>query len=106
MLEYCLFQPGVFMNYIVYPRVTASHLFIGCVGFHLDKRYVVLVGDGEDERVWTTVQDVAKVVVEAIDYEEKWPEVGGIVGDRIKQKDVLALLQKYIGKSLDRQPLP
>src|SRR4051812_9272712 len=89
VLEYCLFQPGVFMNYLVYPHVTAKHLFISCVGYDVQNGHAVLVDDGEEWRVFTTIQDTVKVVAAAIDYEGKWPEVGGIVGTRIKPKDLI-----------------
>ena len=57
----------------------------------------MLVEEGEEWRVMTTIQDVAKVVAAAIDYEGKWPEIGGIAGSRMKPKDVVKLLEKYSG---------
>lgn len=98
VLEYCLFQTGLFMNYTVWPHVTAKYLFITCVGFDVETGNAVMVEEGEDLRVFTLVQDVAKVVAAAIDYERKWPEVGGIVGSKIKVKDLVKLLEKHAGR--------
>lgn len=99
VLEYSLFQTGIFMNYLVYPKVTAKHLFITCIGFDTQAGQALMVEDGEEQRAWTTIQDVAKVVAAAIDYEGKWPEVGGMVGSKLKQKDLIKLLEKYSGVS-------
>ncbi|KAI9731031.1 MAG: hypothetical protein M1834_005494 [Cirrosporium novae-zelandiae] len=100
VLEYCLFQCGVFMNYLAYPKVTTEHLFITCIGYDCEGGHAIMVEEGEDWRVWTTIQDVAKVVAAAIDYEGKWPEVGGIVGSRIQEKELVKLIEKYAGRPM------
>lgn len=100
VLEYCLFQPGLFLNYIVYPYRTAKYLYISCVGFDLETGNAVMTEDGAQDHVWTTIQDTTRVVARAIDYEGTWPEYGGIAGTRIKHRDLIPLLEKYAGKSL------
>src|SRR6266487_1498252 len=97
VLEYCLFQPGLFMNYLSYPHKSAKHLYITCVFVDVENKQAFLIEDGEEWLVYTTIQDVAKVVARAIDYPGRWPETGGIVGDRIQTKDLIKLAEKIRG---------
>ncbi len=106
VLEFCLFQTGVFMNYLVYPHVTAKTLFITCIGIDVKEGQAVMVEEGEGYRVYTTIQDVAKVVAAAIDYEGTWPEIGGMVGSRIKPKDLIKLVEKNAGTFSRAQSAP
>lgn len=99
VLEYCLFQTGLFMNYLGYPNKTAKHLHTSGIYHSPGEGHSVIVDDGEGWETWTLIQDSAKVVARAIDYEGRWPEVGGIVGTRIKSKDMLKLMQEVCGKS-------
>lgn len=46
----------------------------------------------------TTAEDLVNVVVRAVDYPGRWPEVGGITGTKIKIVDLLALGEKIRGK--------
>ena len=87
------------MNYLVYPHNTATTLYISCVGYDIESGNAVLVDDGSDNRVYTTIKDTAKVVAAAIDYEGRWPEIGGIVGERIAPRDVVKLLDNYTGNA-------
>ena len=48
----------------------------------------------------TTVQDLAKVVAAAIDYEGEWPEVGGIRGGQITISKLLELGGEIRGKPI------
>ncbi|KAK2767496.1 hypothetical protein FQN54_003653 [Arachnomyces sp. PD_36] len=97
VLEYSLFQTGFFMNYLGFPHKTAKHLFITCVFADFDKGHALQVEDGDYWVVHTTIQDVAKVVARAVDYPGKWPEVGGMIGSRIKMKDLIKLAEKIRG---------
>jgi nucleoside-diphosphate-sugar epimerase len=99
VLEFCLFQTGIFMNYIVYPHVTAKHLFISPVGFDVEEGHAIMVEDGEEFRAYITIQDVAKVVAAAIGYEGKWPETGGMVGAKMQSKELIKLVEKHAGTS-------
>ena len=99
VLEYCLFQPGSFMNYLSYPYPSAEHLAAQCIGIDVATRQALITGEGDAWEVFTTVQDFAKVVARAIDFEDKWPETGGIVGCRVRQKDYIKMMDKYASKS-------
>ena len=62
--------------------------------------HALVTEEGLGWHVYTTVQDFAKVVARALDYEGRWPEDGGVVGDRIQQKDIVDLAEKYRGMSI------
>ncbi|KAH8697118.1 hypothetical protein BGW36DRAFT_377972 [Talaromyces proteolyticus] len=105
VLEYCLFQPGVFMNYLAHPLQTAKHLYIS--GTHIDvvKKHVLIVEDGEAWYTYTTIQDTAKVVARALSYPGKWPETGGFYGGRAREKDVVKLVEEIKGEPFERHVL-
>lgn len=57
-----------------------------------------MLDGGEDDRITlTTVQDLANIVARAIDYEGKWPVVGGIKGTELSIGQLLALGEKVRG---------
>ena len=85
------------MNYVTYPVNTAKYLYITSTNIDVESEQAIIVEDGEELLTLTTVQDTAKVVAKALDYEGKWPEIGGIVGSRIKSKDLIALVEKVKG---------
>jgi len=68
-------------------------------GLHYDlKNRHAIVVEGEDVvHTFTTVQDVAKVAAEAIDYDGAWPEIGGINGSTIADSDLLRLIESIRG---------
>ncbi|KAK2737810.1 hypothetical protein FQN57_007368 [Myotisia sp. PD_48] len=97
VLEYCLFQPGIFMNYIAAPHRTAKYLFITGLFVDLDKKRAIKIDDGNAWEVYTTIQDVAKAVCHAIDYPGQWPEIGGMAGSRIQTKDLIKIAETIKG---------
>lgn len=98
VLEYCLFQTGMYMNYLGHPHKTAKHLHITCTHLDIENKQALQLDDGEEWAVFTTIEDVAKVVVRAIGYTGKWPETGGITGSRIQTKDLIKLAEEIRGK--------
>ena len=99
VLECCRFQPGFFMNYLTYPRPSARQLHMTCVLLDLETKDAIQVDGGEQWYSFTSVEDCARVVARAIDAEEPWPEHGGMVGQRILVKDLIALVAKETGES-------
>lgn len=85
------------MNYLTYPLRTAEHLYMTCTLLDVQERQLIMVEYGETWYTFTTIQDTAKVVAAALGYEGKWPETGGIVGGRIKEKDLFALVERVKG---------
>ncbi|KAF2438273.1 NAD(P)-binding protein, partial [Karstenula rhodostoma CBS 690.94] len=102
ILEYTLFQPGFFLNYLTYPHASTKHLHLMDTPFNLnDRRFITLRGADESRVNWITVQDVAQMVAKAIDYEGEWPIDGGIKGTEISMGNLVLLGEKIRGGTFD-----
>lgn len=98
VLEYCLFQPGLFTNYLITPHKTAKYLDMFGTPYDLNTRRMLLVEGGDDSVVtFTTVADFAQVVAKAVEYEGVWPIVGGIAGTQMTIGQLVALGEKVRG---------
>lgn len=98
VIEYCLFQPGLFTNYLCTPYKTAKYLDMFGTPYDLNNRRMLLVEGGDESVVtFTTVADFAQVVAKAVDYEGVWPVVGGIAGTRMTIGSLVALGEKVRG---------
>ncbi|KAL5041791.1 hypothetical protein BDW71DRAFT_217434 [Aspergillus fruticulosus] len=97
VLEHCLFQPGMFMNYLSFPYPSTKHLQIFGLQYGLQNRSAIVPADRDFPMTLTKVQDLAKVVAEAIDYEGQWPEKGGISGSRITNSELIELAESIKG---------
>ncbi|KAL1592008.1 hypothetical protein SLS60_011600 [Paraconiothyrium brasiliense] len=102
VLEYTLFQPGLFLNYLTYPHASTKHLHLMDTPFNLnDRRFITLEG-GDDTRInFVTVQDLAHIVAKAVDYEGEWPINGGIHGTDISIGNLILLSEKIRGGPFD-----
>lgn len=99
VLEYCLFQPGLFTNYLANPHKSAKHLTPIETPFDFGgRRIIVYAGELEQKITFTTVQDLAGVVVRAVEYENVWPVVGGIKGSDLSLGDIIRLGEELRGK--------
>ncbi|KAK2606326.1 hypothetical protein QQS21_003257 [Conoideocrella luteorostrata] len=99
VIEYCFFQPGMFMDYAGYPHKLAKHVPPMPTVWQLDELRIVGVKGHEDDMVtMTTVSDIAAVVKHAIEYEGEWPEVGGIRGQQISPRQLQQMVEKIRGK--------
>jgi hypothetical protein len=99
VLEYCLFQPGLFTNYLVAPHRSAKHLTAFETPYNLARGRMLVVEHGDDELItFTTVQDLANVVARAIEFESEWPVIGGMVGTTMSIGELIALGDKVYGK--------
>ncbi|KAK4466237.1 hypothetical protein QBC42DRAFT_329331 [Cladorrhinum samala] len=80
VLEYTLFQVGMFMDYLAGPRQKTKH--IGRNNFLIDHRgkRALVPGSGDHRLTYTAIEDVVNIVVKAIDYQGEWPKNGGING--------------------------
>jgi hypothetical protein len=97
-LEYTLFQPGMFLNYFASPFKTAKHLTPLNMFIDLqNRRAILLKGHEEDSLTLTTVQDLARVVSRAVEYEDEWPVIGGITGNKVTIGQLLELGEKLRG---------
>jgi len=98
VLEYCLFQPGLFTNYFSWPHVSTKYLSTPQLHIDFENRRAIVVEGGDPQLTLTTVQDLAKVVAAAIDYEGEWPETGGVRGGQITIPKLLQLGAELRGK--------
>ncbi|KAE8394149.1 hypothetical protein BDV23DRAFT_147960 [Aspergillus alliaceus] len=98
VLEYTLFQPGLFVNYFTHPHQSSRHVHSMEMTIDFANRRAILLDGGDDDYLTlTTVQDVANVVARAVDFEGEWPVVGGIRGTDVTIRQLVALGEKVRG---------
>ncbi|KAL4992794.1 hypothetical protein BDW68DRAFT_148851 [Aspergillus falconensis] len=92
VLEYALFQPGLFTNYLGAPHKTMRHIPLLQTPIDFSNRRVILVEGAENAPVTlTTVSDFTAVLVQAIEYEGSWPVTSGIAGSTMTLGELIAL---------------
>ncbi|KAF2811743.1 NAD(P)-binding protein [Mytilinidion resinicola] len=96
-IEYTLFQPGMFLDYLAFPYKTAKHLTPLNTMIDFENRRAVVVEGHDAIMTFTTVQDLAAVVARAVDYDGKWPVIGGISGNRIPVSRILEIGERVRG---------
>ncbi|KAF4982778.1 hypothetical protein FZEAL_1679 [Fusarium zealandicum] len=106
VIEYSLFHPGLFTNYMTFPINSSKHIKYFETPFNFHKRHAILAEGAKDSIIsLTTVQDVAKIIALAIEYEGEWPLVSGIRGSDITLGQLIALGEKIRGKPFDVEKL-
>lgn len=98
MLEYTLFQPGLFVNYLTYPAKSAKHVTPLETPFDLANRRALIAEGSDGARIsLSTAEDLASVVARAVEYEGEWPVVGGIRGTDLTLAQLIALGERVRG---------
>jgi uncharacterized protein YbjT (DUF2867 family) len=99
-LEYTLFTPGLFTNYLAYPLVTTRHLSPLQTTFDFEHRRAIMVEGHDPVMTLTSVQDFAAIVAEAVDSpdEIEWPVIGGIRGSWLKFSEIIKIGERVRGK--------
>jgi hypothetical protein len=98
VLEYSLFQPGIFTNYMTHPYDSTKHITPLEVPFDFNKRRALILEGGEDNHAcFVTVQDLSNVVARAVEFEGEWPVIGGIRGTEMSVGQLIALGEKIRG---------
>jgi hypothetical protein len=98
VLEYTLFQPGLFVNYLTRPHKSSNHVHLMEIPFDFENRRALVLDGGDNDRMTlTTVHDLAHVVAKAIDFEGEWPVIGGIRGTDISIGQLMSLGEKIRG---------
>ncbi|KAK0726670.1 hypothetical protein B0T21DRAFT_372037 [Apiosordaria backusii] len=98
VLEYTLFQPGQFTDYLCYPYKTSKHVHPFQTQIDFDARRAIVLEGSENARITLiTAKDLANVVAKAVEYEGEWPVVGGIKGDELTIGEIIALGEKVRG---------
>ncbi|KAK2059595.1 NmrA-like family protein [Colletotrichum caudatum] len=99
VIEYSLFQPGLFTNYLTYPFKSTKHVHLFETPIDYHKHRVITTEGGEDNVLTlTTVQDFAKVMALAVEYEGEWPLISGIKGGTMTIGQIIVLGEKLRGK--------
>ncbi|KAK0614645.1 hypothetical protein B0T14DRAFT_463173 [Immersiella caudata] len=106
VLEYCLFQPGILMNYLAHPFQSTKNIPSSQTPLDFTNRKVILVEGSENARITcTTARDLANVVVRAVEYEGEWPLVGGIQGSNHTISELIAHGEKVRGGPFEVEKL-
>lgn len=98
VLEYTLFQPGLFLNYLSHPQRTSKYL--PSIPLYIDYRNCRAILPREPDKVFitlTTVQDLAGVVAKAVEYDGVWPVVSGIQGNKLTLAQLVEFGEKLRG---------
>lgn len=100
VLEYTLIQPGLFLEYLASPYVTAKHLSpLDSVFDFANRRAIVVAGHEKAIMTFTSVIDLANMIARAVDYEGSWPKVGGICGNQLSVSQILEIGEKVRGRA-------
>lgn len=65
--------------------------------FDFENRRAIVVDGHDFVMTFTTVQDLAGVVAEAVDYDGEWPVIGGIRGNRVTVSQILKIGERVRG---------
>jgi hypothetical protein len=98
ILEYILFQPGLFLDYLAFPHKTAKYIDpLQSVFDYQNCRAIAVHGHEDATMTLTTAADVAAIVARAVDYEGEWPETGGIKGNRATFSQIIEIGEQIRG---------
>ncbi|KAK0725090.1 hypothetical protein B0H67DRAFT_658127 [Lasiosphaeris hirsuta] len=100
VLEYCLFQCGGFMNYLSSPYIGAKHIAQVNTWYDFENCRALVIEGLEDkaQMTFTKVEDLARIVARAVEYEGEWPTLGGVNGGTLSSAQIIALGEKIRGK--------
>ncbi|PKS05195.1 hypothetical protein jhhlp_008563 [Lomentospora prolificans] len=98
VLEYTLFQPGLFLDYLAFPHKTSKYLdpLQSVIDFQ-HKRAMVVAGHEDAIMTLTTVSDLAAIIARAVEYKDKWPTVSGIRGNWLTFAQLLEIGERIRG---------
>jgi hypothetical protein len=96
-LEYCLFQPSVFVDYFAHPYPLSPNLMTWPFFVDFENRRAMIFDDGSIPIVLTAISDISEVLALALDDPNPWPVIGGIQGIRTNINEILALGKKIRG---------
>lgn len=96
-LEYCLFQPSIFMDYFAHPYPLSPDLITWPFFLDFENRRALLLDDGNAPLVITAIADDAQILLRALDDPRPWPSIGGIRGYRTTINELFTLGKKIRG---------
>lgn len=93
-LQYCLFQPSVFIDYLAHPYPLSPGLITWPFFIDFESRRAMVLDDGDIPIVLTACSDVSEVLALALDDPKPWPIVGGMQGVKTNINEILMLGKK------------
>lgn len=96
-MEYCLFQPSIFMDYFAHPFPLAKELITWPFFVDFENRRAMLLDEGDQPIVITCVHDDAEILHRALSDSRPWPTIGGVRGCRTTNGELIALGKKIRG---------
>jgi len=99
VLEYTLFQPGLFLDYLASPFKTTKYVTPLDTFFNFQERRAIVVEGHEESAVvaLTAVKDIVDIVVRAVDDPREWPRDGGVRGNRVSVAEVIRIGERVRG---------
>ncbi|PTB38410.1 hypothetical protein M441DRAFT_147169 [Trichoderma asperellum CBS 433.97] len=99
VLEYTLFQPGLFLDYLASPFQTSKYITPLDTIFNYESCQAIVIDGYEDITITlTSAADTAAIIAKAIDYDGEWPEISGIQGNRATLSEIIKLGEKIRGR--------
>ncbi|TGO27213.1 hypothetical protein BPAE_0045g00100 [Botrytis paeoniae] len=99
VLVFTLFQCGLFLNYFTYLHPSAKFMHIFPMPIDVKNCKAIIHKDTKAQITLTSVQDLARVVSKAVDYQNAWPEVSGVRANQVSVLDFIGLCEKTRGQS-------
>jgi hypothetical protein len=96
-LEYCLFQPSVFMDYFAHPHPLSPNLITWEFFIDFNKRRAIILDDGNNPFALTSIADISGMLALALDDPRPWPAIGSMEAYRTTSNELLALGKKLRG---------
>jgi hypothetical protein len=107
VIEYCRFQPGIFLDYAAHPYTEAKYLSTFPLLVDIEERHANLLEAGVDDLMSaTSVEDIAHVVALAVEYEGEWPTIGGIRGSSLTLTQLLRIGESIQGRQRSHSSRP
>jgi hypothetical protein len=105
-IEYTLFQPGFFTNYLATTRPTTKHFHMQDMFIDFANRRVLQVDEGQYPFALTTVEDTAEIAARALELPDgAWPEIGGMCGQRMTVVELVKVGEELRGPfQVDKVP--
>lgn len=97
VLEYCLFQPSIFLDYFAHPHALSPGLITWPFFVDFAARRAIVLDDGEQPIVLTAVADDSEILARALEDERVWPVVGGVRGCCVTVNELVRLGREIRG---------
>lgn len=96
-MEYCLFQPSIFLDYFAHPYPLSPELITWPFFVDFENRRAMVLDNGNQPIVLTAISDDSGILARALEDPEPWPAVGGIQGCRTTINELIAVGKKVRG---------